>query len=141
MDDSADNTSQFVEYRNAVYQGGFVKGRRQGKGILITDLGQVFIGEWKNDCLDHKALIWMDEKTYVIGDFNNGQMEGNFIYRDGKTLFYATFAYDRVVGKQLFIDANEERAFLTEFRNSSYEELRNVKLTEKLTEKSEGQIF
>ena len=27
----------FVEYRNALYQGGFIKGRREGKGILITD--------------------------------------------------------------------------------------------------------
>lgn len=137
MDDSPDNTNRFVEYRNALYQGGFVKGRREGKGILITDLGQIFIGLWKNDFLDDKALIWMDEKTYVIGDFNKGQMDGNFIYRDNKTLFYTTFSYDRITGKQLYIDRNEQRAILTEYKNSTYEEIEN----NNITGIGEGQIF
>ena len=113
MDNSLQNKSQFVDYRNAFYQGGFVKGRRQGKGILITDLGQIFIGTWRNDCLDDRALIWLDEKSYVIGDFNKGQMDGNFIYRDNKSIFYTTFSNDRITGKQLYIDRNENRAILT----------------------------
>lgn len=57
----------FVDYRNALYQGGFLKGRREGKGILITDSGQIFAGTWKNDVLNDRALIWLDEKTHVIG--------------------------------------------------------------------------
>lgn len=64
-------------------------------------------------------------------------MDGNFIYRDTKTLFYTTFSYDRITGKQLYIDRNEQRAILTEFKNSAYEEIGNMNITGI----SEGEIF
>ena len=48
------------EYRNGIYQGGFKSGKRNGAGILITDEGQIFIGEWKNDLLFGKALVFLN---------------------------------------------------------------------------------
>lgn len=100
----ADANINLVEYRNAVYQGGFSKGRREGKGILIADSGEIFVGTWKNDNLNDKALIWLNEKTYVIGDFNRGLMDGQFVYRDSKSLFFAEFSNNKLSGKVIYIE-------------------------------------
>lgn len=100
-------TIQLVEYRNAVYQGGFMKGRREGKGILIADSGEIFVGTWKNDCLNDKALIWLGEKKYVIGDFNRGLMDGSFVYRDARSLFYAEFTNDKLTGRMVYLDESD----------------------------------
>jgi hypothetical protein len=114
-------TVQLVEYRNAVYQGGFSKGRREGKGILITDSGEIFVGTWKNDCLNDKALIWLSEKKYVIGDFNRGLMDGQFVYRDAKGLFYAEFTNNKLTGKMVYLDESEKekRAKCLEYRSNN----------------------
>ena len=83
----------------------------------------------------------MDEKTYVIGDFNKGQMDGNFIYRDSKSIFYTTFSNDRISGKQLQIDRNENRAILTEYKNSAYKELENYGIVGKHDEEIFAETF
>ena len=60
------------EYRNGIYQGSVKAGKRNGAGILITDDGQIFIGEWKNDLLFGKGLVFLSHEEYGFGDFNRG---------------------------------------------------------------------
>lgn len=77
------------EYRNGIYQGSVRSGKRNGPGILITDEGQIFIGEWKNDLLFGKALVFLSHEEYGFGDFNRGELEGFFLFRSKHRSFFA----------------------------------------------------
>lgn len=92
------------EYRNGVYQGHMRAGKRSGPGILITDEGQIFIGEWKNDLLFGKGLIFLNHEEYGFGDFNRGELEGFFLFRARHKTFFAEFNMSRPINKMALLD-------------------------------------
>jgi hypothetical protein len=42
----SDASTSLVDYRNALFQGGFVQQKKTGKGILIDDNETIMICEW-----------------------------------------------------------------------------------------------
>lgn len=52
---------KLVHYRNGVYQGELKANKREGKGILITDEGQIVVGTWKNDKLSGNVLMFLNQ--------------------------------------------------------------------------------
>lgn len=53
---------RLLSFRNGFYQGELKAGKRYGKGVLITDGGQIIVGNWKNDFLEGHAFIFLNEK-------------------------------------------------------------------------------
>ena len=53
-------TIKLLHLRNATYQGEIKNNKKHGKGILITDQGQIVVGTWKNDKLSGQALLFVN---------------------------------------------------------------------------------
>lgn len=51
---------KILEYRNGIYQGETKNNKKHGAGILITDQGQIFVGNWKLDQLYGQCFIFVN---------------------------------------------------------------------------------
>ena len=90
---------QILEYRNGIYQGNTKGSKRNGQGILLTDDGNIFVGEWKNDQLCGNALIFLDHNEYGFGEFNRGEIEGYFLFRRSDKTLFSEFNMSRPINK------------------------------------------
>lgn len=63
---------QLCNYRNGLYHGNLKDNKRNGKGILITDDGEIIVGLWKNDKLHGIAIVIMSPNEYSVGEWNRG---------------------------------------------------------------------
>lgn len=68
-----------LQYRNATYHGAIVKNMREGMGILIIDNGVLMISEWNQDKPNGLTLIWLDDKTYIIAQYQNGRFVDGYM--------------------------------------------------------------
>jgi hypothetical protein len=60
----SDKLIKLLHYRNATYQGHVKNNKRNGKGILITDNGEIIVGQWKNDLLYGWAFLFVNSLEY-----------------------------------------------------------------------------
>lgn len=58
---------KLLHYRNATYQGHIKSNKKNGKGILISDKGEIIIGTWKNDKLYGNAFMILNQNEYMFG--------------------------------------------------------------------------
>lgn len=108
-----------VDYRNGTYQGGFKDQKRYGKGILITDSNIIIICEWDADCPNGPTLIWLDRETYIITEFQNGKLNGNYTYHSPTQTIYTNFRNNAINGNIATIDHAIKKATLLETQGNS----------------------
>lgn len=58
---------KLMHYRNATYQGHTKSNKKNGKGLLITDKGEILVGTWKNDKLYGNGFIILSPNEHMFG--------------------------------------------------------------------------
>ena len=68
------------KYNDAIYLGMIVKGKRDGKGVMIYKNGRLYEGDWKNDVRDGRGYERYSNGNYYIGMFSKGKVDGKGVY-------------------------------------------------------------
>lgn len=71
-------------YANAVYEGYFKNGKREGKGKTISWDGEIYEGDYENDLEHGKGKCTYSDGTVYDGDWVSGKRTGKGIYVWGK---------------------------------------------------------
>lgn len=107
-----------MSYRNGFYQGQLRAGRKHGRGVLITDAGEIIVGQWKSDQLFGNAFVWIKCDEYAFMDFNRGELEGHCYHRAGEQMLLIEFNGNRPIGKQLLANFEEKRVQIVSYRSN-----------------------
>ncbi len=100
---------KFTFSNGETYEGTMIKGKKEGKGILVDTAGNIFEGSWKNNIREGKFIIkYSDTKTKKIVTYIDG-------YDDEERERYRQFAIER---------KRREEAELAEARINSSTNLR-----------------
>ena len=63
---------------NILYEGDFIKDKREGKGKYYYENGEYYDGEFKNDLRNGKGIeYYKNKKVKYDGDFINDMYDGN----------------------------------------------------------------
>ena len=128
---SSEESNKIKEYDNGRYIGGFVNGKREGKGTFFYSNGKRYEGEWKDDMEDGLGIMYYNKrKDRYEGSFKKGKKEGKGIYyydngnryegdwkddvKDGKGIFYGDngdrkmgdYSKGRPIGKHVILHVN-----------------------------------
>ena len=85
-------------------KGNYVYGKLEGMGIWEDEIGDKYIGEWKNDLKDGKGTYtWINGDKYV-GEFKNNRRHGfgKYYYADGN-IYEGEWSDGYENGKGIFI--------------------------------------
>jgi hypothetical protein len=93
------------------YQGEFLHGQRQGRGVLRSHRGWVYEGEWRNDKPHGKCTLTYGDGTVFSGSFVNNarQGEGQTTLKNGDA-YMCTYKEDKVHGSVVYVFANGDKA-------------------------------
>lgn len=109
----------FIDYRNAIYQGGFQNKKREGKGLLLTDFNHLFVGNWHSDMLEGPCLVLLDRTTFVLANFTNGKLNGDYVYYGDEEILYTSFSANIPSSSIVEIDNKIKKAYLLENRSNA----------------------
>ena len=56
------------------YVGGYVDGKRSGKGTYKNSFGEIYVGEFKDDMMDGKGTFTQEDGTVTSGTFKNDSL-------------------------------------------------------------------
>ena len=73
------------EYHNGKYEGDYLNGKREGKGIYIYNSGDIYEGEYKNDLKDGYGIYKYNNGDVYEGNYKEGFYDGKgkYTYADG----------------------------------------------------------
>jgi hypothetical protein len=63
---------KFIDQYGQVYEGDYVKGKRQKKKKIIHTDGGSYEGEWAKDTLNGKGKLILSDGTIIQGTFKDG---------------------------------------------------------------------
>jgi hypothetical protein len=115
---NCDNGSGTYVYSNGFrFEGDFVNGMRDGRGLLTEPNGNSYDGMWSNDEFNGQGTYkWSDGAKYV-GEWKNGIQDGYGIYFYSNGDKYAGyFKNNKFQGKGTYTWANGE-SFTGSFEN------------------------
>lgn len=72
--------TKIKRFKDSIYFGEMVNGRRHGKGIMFYKSGRIYEGEWMNDAKFGKGLEIHANGNKYEGQFLNGKPDGFGIY-------------------------------------------------------------
>ena len=88
FDDDLVNGKAFTydkEYKNKIFEGNYVKGKREGHGILIYSNGDKYEGNFSNNFKNGEGIYHYKSGASWKGHFNDDKMDGEGIFsKDGK---------------------------------------------------------
>ncbi len=70
---------QVISYRDAVYQGETVRGKKHGLGIAQKFQGLCYFGEWKDDLMHGDGMMILPVGYLLRGKFFEGKLHGNLV--------------------------------------------------------------
>ena len=99
VNDEPDGIGQITYFNGNKFEGNFVNGKREGRGIFTWKDGDVYSGYYKNNEVQGFGRYEHVTGELYIGEFKNGKMEGRgtFISKDG-TKTVGTFKDNQYVG-------------------------------------------
>jgi hypothetical protein len=115
---SCENGSGTYVYSNGYrFEGDFVNGKREGRGLLTEPDGGTYDGMWSNDEFNGQGTyVWQDGAKYT-GEWKNGIQDGYGIYFYANGDKYAGyFKNNKFQGKGTYTWANGE-TFTGSFEN------------------------
>ena len=97
------------EYHNGKYEGDYLNGKREGKGIYIYNSGDVYEGEYKNDLKDGFGIYKYSNGDIYEGNYKEGYYDGKgkYKYADGD-VYDGEFKDNCIYGKGTFKKKNGE---------------------------------
>ena len=97
----------------------FFNGKIEGKGKLILENGEIYIGEFLDNYANGKGKSYYDKDNLRYeGDFKKGKMEGNgkYICENGN-YYIGEFAKDYFNGKGIVYYKNGDKIYEDSFAN------------------------
>lgn len=82
-EDIRKNSLNFLikQYKDSLYRGEVNKARkREGKGVIVYEIGRIYEGNWKNDKRDGKGYELFTNGNTFHGQYKNGKANGNGLY-------------------------------------------------------------
>ena len=72
------NGIEIIQNENGkiIYNGQFIKGKKNGKGKLILSNGSEYYGDFKNDLLEGNGIFKWNDNKYYNGEWNNNCING-----------------------------------------------------------------
>ena len=97
-------------YKNGKYQGEYLNGKREGKGIYTYNNGDKYEGEYKNDLKDGNGCYKYKNGDIYTGEYKNGLFDGKgkYEYADGDT-YEGQYKQDLREGQGIYIYNNGNR--------------------------------
>ena len=88
------------EFKDGVYIGEFVNGRRQGCGTMTYKKGAIYKGNWDFDHFEGKGTYTWESGDKYVGDFQNGWRQGSGVYTwPNGDKYVGQFAKSKISGK------------------------------------------
>ena len=69
-----------VKYKDAIYMGTFINGKRHGKGVMRYRNGRQYEGYWERDLRDGKGFERYPNGNTYFGHFKKGKANGKGVY-------------------------------------------------------------
>ena len=103
------NISSYVKkvYKNGKYEGEYLNGKREGKGIYKYNNGDKYEGEYKNDLKDGNGKYIYKNGDIYTGEYKNGLFDGKgkYEYADGDS-YEGDYKEDLREGEGIYIYNN-----------------------------------
>ena len=99
------NGIEIIQNENGkiIYNGQFIKGKKNGKGKLILSNGSEYYGDFKNDLLEGNGIFKWNDNKYYNGEWNNNCINGFGILNEEDKKFIGYFKDDKKNGIGGFI--------------------------------------
>ena len=99
---------EIKNYDNGKYEGDFINGKREGKGIFHFQNGDRYEGDFKNDKMEGKGILYYNNGDIFQGDWRNDKRDGKGImyYNDGSREM-GDFINDQPKGKHAYMDIDK----------------------------------
>ena len=117
-----ENTEKIILLDNVnKYEGDYKNNKMEGKGILYYNNGNRYEGDFKIGLQEGKGILYYIDGDKYEGDFKNGKMEGkgNFYYKNGNR-YEGDYKNDMMEGKGNFYSNNGDR-YEGDFKNNKKE--------------------
>lgn len=95
-----DSSMELKHFKNCVHEGYFknISSHREGPGITFMDNACCVVGNYKNDQLHGRSLLFLTFDTYAIAQFNKGTLDGPFVIRSPSLTFYSEIKANKIEG-------------------------------------------
>jgi len=113
-----------VEFSEGIYIGTILNGKADGYGAMVYNNGDVYVGEWQNNCQTGRGA--KKTSSYrTMGYFSNGLRQGKCCSVENKSVsgwgvaqdyYIGEFSNDRKCGYGVLVDHNHN-AYLSNFAN------------------------
>lgn len=70
---------EIVSYRDGIYQGETVRGKKNGLGVCQKISGMCYFGDWKDDCMHGEGMVVLPVGYILRGRFVQGKLHGNVL--------------------------------------------------------------
>ncbi len=117
---------QYLEFRNGLYQGFQTNNKPEGYGLILDDHMRLYASEWVDGQPDGRTLVFNGSGKYIYGLWQNGLPNGFVIFRSGELVLVGHFNNGRLEGE--FITLFERQGFLVvvEVAESTYRVKRRI---------------
>lgn len=101
------------EYNNNLYQGNFLKGKRNGIGKYFWEKDIYYHGEWNDNLMEGRGIYYFSKDAFYEGNFKNNKIEGFGILNVKYSKIYVGFfKNDFKNGFGMKIWDNEKKAYV-----------------------------
>ena len=106
-------------YKNNLYQGNFLNGKRNGIGKYYWEKDVYFIGEWIDNYMNGEGIYYFSKEAWYEGSFKNNKIEGFGILNVKYSKIYVGFfENDYKNGFGIKIWDNYEKAYVGFWKNN-----------------------
>jgi len=109
------------KYTDAIYEGEFKNGKRDGLGLMRYNNGRYYEGGWANDLRDGKGYERYSNGNSYEGDFVKGKAHGKGIYRWSNGEIYDGEWQNGLKHGDGVWKGNQGDSYIGEWRNSKAE--------------------
>ena len=91
------------------YEGNYINGKKEGKGIYYFHNGNIYDGEHKDSKLEGKGIFYWNNGNRYEGDFRNNKREGKGVmYINNGDRMMGDYLNDKPIGKHVILTKSGE---------------------------------
>ena len=119
-----------IYYKNTIYEGETKysqktqKNIKEGLGIFLTNKGECYFGEFKNDKLNGEGNFIFSNGGFLRGNFINDKLENLSIFiQNNGDIFLLNFKKGILKGFTTYFPANEKNAYVLLFEKNCFKKV------------------
>ena len=100
-------------YKNNIYKGSFLNGKRNGIGEYYWEKDVYYIGEWSDNYMNGEGIYYFNKNAWYEGSFKNNKIEGFGILNvKSSKIYVGFFKNDYKDGFGIKIWDNDKKAYV-----------------------------